>query len=104
MMMTAPDVIAKLPMYPVEQGGRKSAPPSDYLGCIFEFEGEYFDWRLLLGDFGPLLPGTRATVPIKLLSPELVRERLLHGGRFILPEVEPIGEGVGQDISTLDSC
>jgi len=103
-MMTAPDVIAKLTLYPVEQGGRKSATPSDYLGCIFEFEGEYFDCRLLLGDFGPLLPGTRATVPIKFLSPELVRERLQNGSRFILREVEPIGEGVVQEISTLDSC
>ena len=75
MKMIAPDIIARLTLYPAEQGGRKSATPSNYLACIFEFEGEYFECRLFLDDVGPLLPGAQATVPIKFLSPELVKER-----------------------------
>lgn len=94
--MIRPDVIVNLRLY--SEGGRQSATPSDYLGCIFEYEGENFECRLLLEDVGPLLPGGQALVPIKFLRPDLIKERLRVGNHFRLREARIIAEGVIESI------
>jgi hypothetical protein len=96
--MIKPDVIAKIQLYSEAQGGRRSATPLDHLGCQFDYEGEYFDCRLLLQDVGPIAPGESATVPIKFLRPELVKSRLQVGSRFNLREIKIIGEGIIESI------
>jgi len=93
-----PDLRGSLQFYSESAGGRKIATPSDYLGCIFEYEGENFECRLLLKDVGPIAPGGRATVPIKFLRPELVKQRLHVGNRFRLREARTIGEGTVESI------
>jgi hypothetical protein len=92
MAMIRPDVIVSLELY--SEGGRQEATPLDHLGCIFEYEGENFECRLLLEDVGPLLPGAQAKVPIKFLRPDLIKERLRVGSHFRLRESKNIGEGV----------
>jgi hypothetical protein len=92
-MVLTPDVIANLRFLLVSEGGRSTATPSDHLGCIFEYEGESFECRLLLEDTGPISPGGRATVPIKFLRPELIKQRLHPGSRFNLREDRMIAEG-----------
>ena len=91
MTVIRPDVVANLELY--SEGGRREATPSNYLGCIFEYQGENFECRLLLEDVGPLVPGGHAKVPIAFLRPELVKPRLRVGHRFKLREASVIGEG-----------
>jgi len=95
--MIQPDVIAKIQFYSEAQGGRKTATPSNYLGCIFVFEGNNFECRLLLQDIGPIPPGGEATVPIKFLWPE-TKKKLQVGSRFNLREIKIIGEGIIESI------
>ena len=93
-----PDLVASLQLYSESDGGRKGATPLDHLGCIFEYEGEDFECRLLLEDVGPIAPGGRATIPIKFLRPELIKQRLQVGSRFRLREARTIGEGTVESI------
>lgn len=92
-----PDLIATVKLYPTGDGGRQGPTPSNFLGCIFEFEGGLFECRLLLTDIGSLAPGQQARVPIKLLSPDLLRGKLHRGDTFRLRESRPIGEGTIED-------
>jgi len=97
-VIVKPDLIARLQFYSESDGGREGATPSDHLGCIFEYGGESFECRLLLKDVGPIAPGGRATVPIKLLRPELIKRRLRVGDRFPLREASTIAEGAVESI------
>jgi hypothetical protein len=94
--MIRPDVIVNLELY--AEGGRLGSTPANYLGCIFVYEGENFECRLLLEDVGPLVPGGRAKVPVKFLSPELIKNRLHVGDQFRLREAKMIGEGTIESI------
>jgi hypothetical protein len=58
-----------------------------------EYQGRYYDCRLLLGELPPIAPGQRVMVPIKLLRPELVEPPLKAGDRFRLHEQGVIAEG-----------
>ena len=93
-----PDITGDVWLYGEGEGARKSATPSGQFGCIFVYEGEAFDCRLLLDDSGPIEPGERAKVPIKFLRPELIKQRLGVGSRFCLREVGTIGEGIVEGI------
>ncbi len=97
-MKGQPDIIAKVRLYATEAGGRKGATPSETFGCLFEFEGEKFDCRLLLQEVGFLAPGATAKVPVAFLYPELIKPRLKVGSRFTLWEAPTIGEGVVEEI------
>ncbi len=87
------DIIALLTLYETDKGGRKGATPSDRFGCLFELDSEYFDCRLLLDGVGALSPGQIATVPIKLLSPELLRGRLNVSQEFYVWDGHRIAKG-----------
>jgi hypothetical protein len=92
------DIVATVRFYPVEAGGRKGATPPDKLGCLFEFEGEKYDCRLLFNEVGALSPGGTGRVPIVFLHPELVKQRLQVGSRFTLWELRTIGEGIVEQV------
>ena len=98
MVASKPDIIASLRFYTTAEGGRTGPTPPDKLGCPLEFQGEFFDCRVLLDDTGPLKPGAKATVPILFLRPDLIKDRLQIGSRFTLWEMGTIAEGVVQEI------
>ena len=98
MTIIKPDVIADLRFFSESEGGRQSTTPPDYLGCIFEYEQEKFECRLLLEDVGPVAPGGQVSVPIKFLKPDLVKQRLHVGSSFRLRELRPIAEGIVEKI------
>src|SRR3989344_4379940 len=98
MVSSMADIIARVTLYPTSKGGRQGPTPDDMFGCIFEFEGEFFECRLLLGKTGPLSPGTEALVPVKFLNPNLFISRLQRGARFKLRELGTIGEGEVVDL------
>jgi hypothetical protein len=89
-----PDITVSLAFLPTSAGGREHPASGGYLACIMEFEGSYYDCRLLLDGAGPIAPGERARLPIKLLRPELIKPRLRVGDRFRLREQRVIAEGV----------
>jgi translation elongation factor EF-Tu-like GTPase len=93
MSFQKPDIAAEVRLLAEREGGRMSATPPDHYGCIFVFEGENFECRLLLADAGPVAPGQQAKVGIKFLRPELIKPRLREGSPFTLREVRTIGEG-----------
>ena len=44
------DVTADVRFFTASEGGRTTATPPDHHGCIFVYEGENFECRLLLAD------------------------------------------------------
>jgi hypothetical protein len=97
-MSGQPDIIASVRFYTTEAGGRKGPTPPDKFGCPFDFQGEKFDCRLLLGGVGSIAPGATARVPIAFLYPELVKPRLKVGNGFTLWEMRTIAVGVVEEI------
>ena len=93
MQKVEPDAIAKIRFYSTSEGGRHGPTPENYLGCIFEYQNENFECRLLLSDVGSIVPGAEVTVPIKFLYSGLIRPRLRVGDKFSLRELHRIGEG-----------
>jgi translation elongation factor EF-Tu-like GTPase len=98
MTQPTPDVIANIRLFSKGEGGREGPTRSDNFGCLFEYNGENFDCRLLLDRVGPIAPGQHATVEVKFLRPELIKPRLQVGSRFSLREGKTIGEGVVESI------
>lgn len=93
MQAIKPDITAQIRLYSTSQGGRAGATPSDHLGCIFVYQEENFECRILLHEIGAVHTGCDALVPIKFLAPELVKPRLQAGDQFTLREIKTIGEG-----------
>jgi hypothetical protein len=92
--MQITDVIADVKFYNVESNGRKAPTPTNYFGCIFVFDLEKYDGRLLLENVGSIYPGDfKKNISIKFLSPEVVLPRLFEGKDFYLWEMKNIGEG-----------
>ena len=81
-----------------EEGGRHVATSTNIYKCPLEFEGEKFDCGLHLEQIGPLLPGSKATLPITFLFPDLIKPRLHVGSKFTLWEMRTIAEGVVEQI------
>jgi hypothetical protein len=98
MSLIKPDLIANIQLRTTDEGGRKGPTLAEYLRCIFGFQAEFFDCQLLLQDVGPLYPGTAARVPIAFLNPQLIKDRLRPGDKFILREVQTIAEGVVEQL------
>jgi translation elongation factor EF-Tu-like GTPase len=81
-------------LYSASQGGRTQPTPKDFLGCLFELDGEFYECRLLLGSVGSVPPGSRFQVPIKLLRADLLDGLLSLDKRFFIREGgQKIGEG-----------
>ena len=92
--MLKPDITARVRLYHTSEGGKRTAIPPVQFGCVFHFEGEYFDCRMLLDQVQVALdPGYPAEVPIKFLFPELIKGRLKYGDSFQLWEGKDIAEG-----------
>ena len=87
------DIIARVRLYESSKGGRMGPTPADRFGCVLVVGGSAFDCRLVLSGVGALHPGQSATVPIKLLNPELARDVLSTGRRFLLRDGGVVGEG-----------
>jgi len=92
--MVQPDILAKVYLYPTDQGGRKSPTPSNYIGFPCYFEGNYYDCRLLLDGIGSISPGDTVDVPIIFLYSEKIMTLLKIGSKFKLWEGGFKGEGV----------
>ena len=87
------DIIAHVTLYETWRGGRRGPTPRDELGCKMDIDGELLDVRLYFQQSGPLHPGQSADVPIRFLYPEHARPHLLVGKKFLLRELNSIGEG-----------
>jgi hypothetical protein len=61
-----------------------------------------FDVRLHLGGVGSISPGQTATVPLSFLDREDARKHCTVGKRFLLREINAIGDGVIDEILSLD--
>jgi hypothetical protein len=88
-----PDIIGDIRFFETDEGGRREPTASDRFGCPFRFEGELFDCVLLLDGIGPIYPGQRIKVPIKFLSPHLIKDMLAPGLDFQLWDMRVIAEG-----------
>jgi hypothetical protein len=97
-MQLIPDLIARIHLFPTLEGGRQGPTPSDKFGCLLEFNGEFFDCRLLLEETGSLWPDQEAVVSIKFLDPDLAKLRLRPGDRFYLWEGKRIAEGEVEEL------
>ncbi len=98
MTAVTPDIVAFLQFFSTSDGGRVSATPADFFGCIFEFKGNSYECRLLLDGIGPINPGDAVTVPIKFLRPDLLKSCLGVGNKFQLRELRPIANGLVENI------
>lgn len=85
--------MAKVYFFSTSEGGRQVPTPSEIFGCLLEFNGDFFDCRLLLGETGALLPGQEAVIPIKFLNPDMVKLQLKPKDSFYLFEGKRIAEG-----------
>jgi hypothetical protein len=93
MNKTPIDFIANIKLYDTKEGGRETPTPPNKLGCILEYNGENYDCFLILHNIGSLPPGFRGDVPIALLYPEYVKDKLIVGSKFYLKSYRKIGEG-----------
>jgi hypothetical protein len=93
-MTVQADLILQIHLFPSDYGGRRSSTPTNGFKCLFKVFDEYFDCQLVLDESGPLNPGQTATVPARLLSPDLVAGRVTKGQAFKLCEGRrEVGEG-----------
>src|SRR5437762_2736828 len=93
-----PDIIASLHFFGTDEGGRNGPTPPKIFRCPLEFDGEKFDCVLHLEETGPLSPGSKATLPITFLFPELIKPRLRIGNEFTLWEMRTIADGVVDEV------
>jgi hypothetical protein len=89
---SAADALVRIRLLPTDAGGRQGPTPDRWFGCIFAYQGEMYDCRLILEESGSLFPGSEAIVPIQFLNPGVV-SYLRQGSRFELWEGKIIGEG-----------
>jgi len=93
-MTTDADLILQMHLFPTEAGGRHSGTPEHSFKCIFKIFGELYDCQLVLEETGSIKPGQYATVPVRLLSPDLLRNRLECGQEVKLCDgLREVGEG-----------
>ncbi|MBN1917560.1 MAG: hypothetical protein JW889_06590 [Verrucomicrobia bacterium] len=86
---------AHVRFYSREEGGSGVEAFPSCIHCPLEYKDEYFDCALILKGIGPISPGeeTPVPVPIQLLSPQYVMDRLRVGDHFRLWAGKYIGEG-----------
>lgn len=97
-VMITPDILVSLRFLTTAEGGRSQPTPSESLSPILEYGTEFFACRLLLQGIGSIAPGGTASVPIKLLRPDLVKGRMRVGERVRLRELATIAEGTIEQI------
>jgi hypothetical protein len=95
-----PDIIGDVQFYETRAGGRREAIARNRFACPFRLQGELIDCVLLLDEVGPILPGQRVKVPIKFLSPHLIKYILSPGQRFELWDMRVFAEGTILSISS----
>lgn len=88
------DIEARVTLYETWQGGRRGPTPREMLGCKMVIDGEILDVRLYFQSSGPLRPGKSANVAIGFLFPEHAKTHVEVGKKFLLREINTIGEGV----------
>ena len=94
MKNVSPELEAAVWLYSASEGGRTQPTPKDFLGCLFELNGEFYDCRLLLESVGSVRPGSRFQVSIKLLRADLLLGLLsLDKSFFVREGGQRIGEG-----------
>jgi hypothetical protein len=94
------DIVSTVHFYKTENGGRKGPTPVDKFHCIIKLNEEFFDVRMYLDQIGAIWPGqTVHQVPMRFLSPSLVRPYCSVGTQFLLREVGFIGEGTIEKVN-----
>lgn len=92
-----PDIKANVRFYLTEEGGRSMGFPrgcGERCGIPFSFQGELFDCWILLSYMNMNIElGEWVTVPVKFLSPDLIKPRLKVGDKFKLWEGKFIADG-----------
>jgi hypothetical protein len=88
-----PHIRAKVRFYESSKGGLKESIPGGVFGCIFGVNNELFDSFMVRPDKGPLNPGDEVEVYIQFLNPQMVVELLKPGTKFILRQLNTMGEG-----------
>lgn len=92
MALWAPEALVELRLFPSDAGGRAGPTSSDSWGCPLSIDGDFFDGRFDLSEMEPLRPGDSRVVPVKFLSPDLVRTRIAEGQELRIWEGRFIGE------------
>ena len=92
MALWAPDALIELRLFPSDAGGRAGPTSDGWWGCSLSIDGDLFDGRVDLSEMEPLQPGESRVVPVKFLSPDLVRTRITEGQELRLWEGRLIGE------------
>ncbi len=88
-----PAFIARVTLYPTEQGGRRGPAMGEWFGCpckFHELDMTAWDCRLLL-EGEPIVPGETKEVGIVFLTPE-IGPVFAKAERFLLWEGRIIGE------------
>jgi len=90
------DAMARVYLYPTEEGGRTQPLVLPWRGCpvlIDEVDDGFHDCFFWINDVAPVFPGQTATLPIAFLSPHLFADKLVLGRKFKMWELRIIGEG-----------
>ena len=88
-----PHIIAEVRLLRTDEGGRTTGIIAPQFTCPMEIAGEFLTCRLYLDDVGRIDPGCAATVPVRFLAPELVRDKLHNGLPFKLWEGRFFADG-----------
>lgn len=92
------DIVATVNLFPTEAGGRRGPTPDGKFNCLMTINEKNFDVRLHLEKTGKLLPGQTAKVPISFLDLEYAQKYCSIGTKFLLRELNVIGDGVIDEI------
>lgn len=92
-MNVSADFYAAVELLETESGGRKGPTPETYFGCVLLLKGVPVDCRLLLEDGGPIAPGEKRMVGVKLLRPDIDMMGFAVGAVFEVWEGRVIGSG-----------
>lgn len=90
------DAMARVFLYPTEEGGRTQPLMPPWYGCptlIDDVDDGYHDCRFWVADIGPIFPGQTTIVPIAFLAPNLFADKIIVGRKFKMWERRIIGEG-----------
>ena len=97
--MLNPDIFIDVEFYDTNNDGRHTPISAHQFGCIFKFNDKYYDCRLLLQNIGIISPGDKKyKIPLKFLSPELIKPNLKCGDIFYLWEGRNIAQGTVTEI------
>jgi len=87
-----PDALVELRLFPSNAGGRAEPTSTAWWGCPLSIDGDLFDGRFDLSEIEPLQPGEARVVPVKFLSRDLVKPRIVEGQELGIWEGRLIGE------------